>query len=110
MSKKNSPDRCCQFPLSRILTTEYFEIVDKCPQEKKEDCCITDLIFETTGIYADGKFHKEKLQKTFELDFDMENVGNSSNSNDYRKDVWSPLVEKSIETCAMSSKQMRLNL
>lgn len=55
-----------------------------------------DCHYETVQFYVDGKFHKEKLLENY--------VTYLALMDESIKEMWMPIVNKSVETCAELSK------
>lgn len=82
-------------PSAKIMKADKFACENKC-KEIKDNCCFIDCIYETTGMYVDGKFHARKAREAYENGF-------SELMKDEKK-MFKPVLNKSLEKCENLSK------
>lgn len=98
--KKHDPWVCCPSqPEGLINATEYYKCEDIC-KDNQDKCCLSDCIFEVSGVYVDGKYNVEKIQEAFEITF------NDSMSDE--KEKFTPIIKLSLEKCGNLSNVTHL--
>lgn len=93
--KQHDPESCCVLPSARIVKSYKLACENKC-KDINDSCCFFDCLYETTGMYVDGRFHAKKAQEAYENGF------NESMSDE--SEMFKPVLSKSLEKCENLSK------
>lgn len=97
--KENDPELCVKLPHPHFTDDQSKSFDLKVKDKDGDDCGRLDAAFETAGVYVNGKFHADKLLKTYE---------NSLKSADDKK-LWSPVLEKSISKCEVCGEYFKVS-
>jgi hypothetical protein len=77
---------CCK-TLYAGITTKQGNYCDEQCKNNLAICCISSCVFNVTGVYIDGQFHTKTLLKMYD------------SGPNQPKELWMPIIEKSIEKC-----------